>query len=91
MRNSPFDTFIDLLEEMGRTFTAVVRRGSRAIAGMSWPALLLFCVVLAMMISIVPLALFLFAVFLAIKLIVGAIVLGSRRDKMPPHDNGTGQ
>ncbi|MES2295742.1 MAG: hypothetical protein V4582_01805 [Pseudomonadota bacterium] len=88
MNQSPFERFVDVLEEAGRTFTKVIRNGTRAVASMSWPALLMFCVALAMLLSIVPLALFLFAVFMAIKLIVAAMVLGSRRQRGEPPQPG---
>ena len=85
MRNANFDSFVALLEEMGRAFAKTVRYGIRAVATMSWPGLLVTCVALALAITIVPLAIFLFIIFMSIKLIVAAILLNGRRRNVQQH------
>ena len=72
MKNPSLQSFAQFLEEIAQAFAKAVRYGVRAIATMSWPALLMACVGLA-------LAIFLFVVFMAIKLAVAAIVLHTRR------------
>lgn len=84
MKNAKFESFIVLLEDMGRAFAKTVRYGLRAAATMSWPALLATCIALALTITILPLALFLFIVFMAVKLIAAAMVLNGRRRKSLP-------
>ena len=79
MKNPSLQSFANFLEEIAQAFIKTLRYGVRAIATMSWPALLMSCVGLALAITIVPLAIFLFVVFMAIKLVVAAIVLNTRR------------
>lgn len=85
MKNATFDTFVAQLEEVGRACVKAVRYGLAAVATMSWPALLATCIALALAITIAPLALFLFIVFMAFKLIVAAIGANARRKSLPPH------
>ena len=59
------------------------RRVLRAVAVMPWPAILACCIGLAMVISILPLALFLFILFMAAKVVVGAFVIDGRRATAP--------
>jgi hypothetical protein len=81
MKNVTFASFSELLEEIGRAFAQAVRFGVRAIATMPWPQLLATCVALALVITIVPLAICLFIVFMIVKLAVAAIVINSRRHR----------
>jgi uncharacterized membrane protein len=48
---------------------------------MSVPQMIAACIGLALLITILPLAFFLFMVFLIVKLAVAAIVLNARRQK----------
>lgn len=73
MNNTTFDSFYQTLNEMGRAIGKAARTGSAAIATMSWPGLAVCCVMLALAITIVPMALFLFVMFMAIKLIFSVI------------------
>ncbi|MBJ7309703.1 hypothetical protein ACFOLJ_03765 [Rugamonas sp. CCM 8940] len=68
-----------LLDDVLRAFIHTGRIGLRALRRMSWPALLLSSVLLALLLTILPLALCLFAFLLLLKLAVGAVLLGSRR------------
>ena len=85
MKNATFDSFLSVLEEMGHAFTRAMRFSLRALATISWPALLVGCILLAMLITIVPLVLFLFLVFMAIKLISGSIIQHRKRGPATPH------
>ena len=67
------------LEDFARDIVAACRRAVRAIAVMPWPAMLACCIALAFVISILPLALFLFVLFMGIKVVVGAFVVDRRR------------
>ncbi|MCS0629708.1 hypothetical protein NX786_10225 [Telluria mixta] len=67
------------LEDFARDIVAACRRAVRAIAVMPWPAMLACCIALAFVISVLPLALFLFVLFMGIKVIVGAFVVDHRR------------
>jgi hypothetical protein len=81
MKNVTFSSISMLLEEIGRAFAQAFRYGARAIATMSVPQMIAACIGLALLITILPLALFLFMVFLIVKLAVAAIVLNARRQK----------
>lgn len=67
------------LEDLARDIVDACRRTVRAIAVMPWPAMLACCIALAFVISILPLALFLFVLFMGIKVIIGAFVVDHRR------------
>jgi hypothetical protein len=67
------------LEDLARDIVDACRRATRAIAVMPWPAMLVCCIALAFVISILPLALFLFVLFMGIKVVIGAFVGDHRR------------
>ena len=85
MNNATFDSFYETLNEMGRAIGKAARTGSAAIATMSWPGLAVCCVMLALAITIVPLALFLFVMFMAIKLIYSVITDRTTRGAPTPY------
>ena len=79
MKSANFRTFCDSMEDVAHDIVRACRRGARTIAAMPWPALLVCCVFLALVISILPLALFLFILFMGVKVVVGAFVIDRRR------------
>ncbi|MFL6632356.1 MAG: hypothetical protein ACJ8HJ_08590 [Massilia sp.] len=79
MKHANFRSFAASLEDVARDIVHACRRGVRTIAAMPWPAMLACCIALAFVISILPLALFLFVLFMGIKVIVGAFVVDHRR------------
>jgi len=81
MNKATFREFGATLEDLSHDIVRACRRGARAIAVMPWPAMLVCCIGLALIISILPLALFLFIAFMALKLIVGAFVIDARRPR----------
>ena len=81
MNKTTFREFFATLEDLSQDLVRACRRGARAIAVMPWPAMLVCCVGLALIISILPLALFLFIAFMALKLVVGAFVIDARRSR----------
>lgn len=85
MNNATFDSFYATLQEMGRAIANAARTGAAAVATMSWPALAVCCVLLAFAITIVPLALFLFVMFMAIKLIFGGFAKRDERGPATPY------
>lgn len=89
MSNTSFDSFYATLEEMGRAIARAAKAGAAAVATMSWPALAVCCVLLAFAITIVPLALFLFVMFMAIKVIFGVIADRAQRGKATPYKEST--
>lgn len=62
----------NVVDEITRAFTQALRFAARTIRRLSWPALLGAALVLAFLVSILPLALTLFAIFLVVKLVMGA-------------------
>ena len=79
MKSANFRTFCDSMEDVARDIVRACRRGGRTIAAMPWPAMLACCIGLALVISILPLALFLFVLFMGVKVVVGAFVIDRRR------------
>ena len=79
MKSANFRTFCDSMEDVARDIVRACRRGARIIAAMPWPAVLVCCVALALLISILPLALFLFILFMGVKVVAGAFVIDRRR------------
>ncbi|MCE3607394.1 hypothetical protein LXA47_27895 [Massilia sp. P8910] len=71
MNNPAFTSFFASLEDLGRTLVKAARYAVGAIATMSWPTLLLSAVGLALLLTIVPLVLTLFVLFMVIKLVHG--------------------
>ena len=67
------------LDDLARDIVDACRRAARAIAVMPWPAMLACCIALAFVISILPLALFLFVLFMGIKVVIGAFAVDHRR------------
>lgn len=68
------------IEDASRDIVRACRRLARAIAVMPWPAILACCIGLALAISVVPLALCLFILFMAAKIVIGAFVIDGRSD-----------
>lgn len=82
MKNVNPPSFSTLLDDIADACAQVMRflvRTARTIAALPWPALLAASILLAFAITIVPLALTLFVLFLLLKLAVGAIVIHKRR------------
>jgi hypothetical protein len=74
------------LDDLARDVVDACRRAVRAIAVMPWPAMLACCVALAFVISVLPLALFLFVLFMGIKVIVAAFIVDRRRTYRDGYD-----
>jgi hypothetical protein len=78
MKSANFRTFCDSMEDLSHDIVRACRRAARTIVAMPWPAMLVCCIGLALVISILPLAFFLFVVFMAVKVVVGAFVIDAR-------------
>jgi hypothetical protein len=72
-------SFDATLDDLARDIVDACRRATRAIAVMPWPAMLACCIALAFVISILPLALCLFVLFMGLKVIAGAFIVDRRR------------
>ena len=79
MKSANFRTFCDNMEDVAHDIVRACRRGARTIAAMPWPAMLMCCIGLALIVSILPLALFLFVLFMGVKVVAGAFVIDRRR------------
>jgi uncharacterized membrane protein len=79
MPNTTFRDFAATMEDVAHDIVRACRRGIAAIAVMPWPAMAACCIALAFVISILPLALFLFVLFMAVKFVAGAFVIDRRR------------
>ena len=85
--NHSLESFSVLLDDIWHALCRAVRYASNAIATMSWPALLITAVLIAFAISLVPLALTLFVLFMLIKFVVGGFVINKRRNRVQPTDD----
>ncbi|HAT30000.1 MAG TPA: hypothetical protein DCW29_03855 [Janthinobacterium sp.] len=74
-----------LCKEVAQAVCGCARHAMRALGRMSWPALLLACVALSLLITILPLAVFLFIVFLLLKLVIGATLFNKHRRDTDQH------
>jgi predicted transcriptional regulator len=79
MKSANFKTFCDSMEDVARDIVRACRRGVRSIAAMPLPVMIACCILLAFVISILPLALFLFILFMGVKVVAGAFVIDRRR------------
>lgn len=70
---SAFSNFVADMEDIGRKCNRAVRTGARSLAALPWPALLAVSIVLACLLTIVPLALTLFVSFLLLKFVATAL------------------
>jgi hypothetical protein len=70
----------DVFREVGRAAGLVGRSFTRTLSRMSWPALLASCVMAALLLTILPLALTLFVIFLLLKIAI-ALIAGYHYNK----------
>ncbi|KQQ91703.1 hypothetical protein [Massilia sp. Leaf139] len=73
MKTTTFRSFAAELEDAAERGMRVLRGGLRTFSALPWPALLLAAILTACAIAVIPTALVLFAIFLAIKYAVLAI------------------
>jgi UPF0716 family protein affecting phage T7 exclusion len=73
MKTTRFQSFVADMEDIGRKCNRAVRTGARSLAALSWPALLAVAIVLACLLTIVPLVLTLFIGLLLLKLVATAV------------------
>lgn len=80
MKTTTIQSFAAELEAAAQACMRSLRSGLRTFSALPWPALLLAAVLVACAITVIPLALTLFAIFLAIKYALLAI----NKDKTTP-------
>lgn len=73
MKTTTFRSLAAELEDAAEACMRTLRGGLRTFSALPWPALLLAAVLVACAITVIPLALMLFAIFLAVKYAVLAI------------------
>ena len=82
-------TFGESIREASDTVLRIARHALRSVERMSWPSLLAMCVMLALLITILPLAVTLFVLFLLVKLVATALGVSAyhnkRRDETVHH------
>lgn len=66
-------TCTDTVQEAWSAMVRIVRHAMRRLERMPWPTLLAVCVMLALLITVLPLALTLFVLFLLVKLAANAL------------------
>ncbi|WP_040786016.1 hypothetical protein [Massilia niastensis] len=70
---SRFSSFFADMEDLGHRCARAVRSGARTLAALPWPVLLVAAILLACLLTIVPLVLTLFVGFLLLKFVAGAV------------------
>ena len=85
MTNTTTNSFSAAMEELGNACMRAIRYCTNAITEMSWPGLAVTCVLLAVAITVVPLALTLFIMFMIVKLAYGAVRERAARGKATPY------
>jgi hypothetical protein len=78
MQHDAFRNFWTAVQDASHDIARACRRIVRAVAVMPWPAVLVCSIGLALVISILPLGLLLFLLFMAVKVVIGAFVIDSR-------------
>jgi hypothetical protein len=76
-----FSTLMDDIADACARVWRGIKRAAIVVAAQPWPVLLVLSVVLAIALTIVPLVLFLFVVFMALKFAIAAIVIDKHRNK----------
>lgn len=61
------------MEDLGHRCSRALRAGARTFSALPWPMLLVAAILLAFILTIVPLALMLFAAFLLLKFVAAAV------------------
>lgn len=78
------DQILPLLKQSWHEFIYLLKRALKELLALPWPRLLLVCLGLALFISILPLALTLFCVFLLGKLIMLCVGMNVRKTRRQP-------
>jgi len=78
--SSRFKSILQNMEVAARTGWRLAKAGSRTLARMPWPVLLLVAIFLAALLTIVPLVLGLFIALLVLKFVVSAVFGPGPRD-----------
>lgn len=84
MKHMQKDELLSLLRQSFQEFTYLCRKAARILARTPLPRLLVACIGLALLITILPLALTLFLVFLLLKVLVLCVVLATRKARRQP-------
>lgn len=84
MKHLSFTSIIALAKEVGLAFIGIVAALIEILMRMSLPRLLAVCLVTALIVMILPLAVTLFVVALILKIVAAAVVLASRQAKEQP-------
>lgn len=81
-------SFTQSMKDFFQALEEAVRQMVRAVADMPWPALLGVALALALVLTILPLAIFMFVVFMLIKFVVAAF---AKPRQLPPPPAPEGQ
>ena len=81
MKPANFSTLLDDIRDACADVLRMCSRAARQIAAMPWPTLLVCAFLFAIAITLVPVALTVFVIFLMVKLVVGLIVIDKQRNR----------
>jgi hypothetical protein len=81
-------SFTQSINDFFKSLEQAVRHVARAVASMPWPALLVVALGVALILTVLPLAIFVFVMFLLIKLVVAAF---AKPRHLPPPQAPEGQ
>jgi hypothetical protein len=83
-------TCTETLSEAWDAMVQIVRHALRRLERMPWPTLLAVCVMLALLVTVLPLALTLFVLFLLVKLAASALGAARHRPRHREHAHPDG-
>jgi hypothetical protein len=86
MKNVNARSISNVFNEVAHAFISTTRFVMRTVGRMSWPALLLSCLMVALIASVLPFALMLFVLFMLVKLVAAAFFVKSHK-RPPAHDH----
>lgn len=86
MKSSTSQYLYSVLRQAAHEFSYLMKKFMHALLRTPLPKILLGCIALALLITLIPLALTLFAVFILLKLLLVLLVLAIRKSRRDPRE-----
>lgn len=87
MKSSTSQYLYSVFRQVAQEFRQIGQKIGTRLLGTPLPKILIICIALALFITIIPLVITLFVVFVLIKLLLGVITMGSGRNRGKPSKN----
>lgn len=86
MKSSTSQYLYSVFRQAAHEFSYLMKRFMQALMRTPLPKILLGCIALALLITLIPLALTLFAIFVLLKLLLVLLVLAIRKSRRDPRE-----